>query len=105
MFRCLRPGCPTDCGTRRKPSCADRVLWYAVMSLLAAALLVSLGMGMRWLSQEARDSGRALEAAPIAVSETLELAGETEDDRRKGILGDGNGKPNLLDDSPVQVPE
>ncbi|GEM_PF-3659580 len=88
MLRCLRPGCPTNCGTRRKPSCADRVLQYALLSLLALAFLISMMMGLISLWEAASDSGWVSEAAPVAAAETLELMSETGDDGREWILGD-----------------
>lgn len=105
MLRCLRPGCPTRCGIRRKPSCADRVLHYALLSLLAAALLISLAVGLASLGDVAADSRRASESAPIAVLKTLELTGKTEDDGRERIGRDRDGKSELRTDAPVQIPE
>jgi hypothetical protein len=105
MLRCLRPGCPTRCGTRCKPSCADRMLYYALLSLLTVAFLVSLVMGRMWLNEAGRDSGRVSESPPVAAAETLELVSETEDNGRERVLCDPDGKPALLTDAPVQIPQ
>ena len=51
MLRCMRPGCPTACGTRRKPSCVDRMLHHGLLSLLTAAFLISLAAGVISLSR------------------------------------------------------
>ncbi len=105
MLRCLRSGCPTRCGTRRKPSCADRMLHFALLSLLTLAFLISLAMGLISLHRAAGRSGRVPESAPVAAAETLELVGEAQDDGRERILRDFDGKPKLLADAPVQIPE
>lgn len=105
MLRCLRPGCPTCCGTRRKPSCADRMLCYALLFLLTAVLLMSLVVGLSSLGEAAVDSRRASESTPVAVSKTFELMGKTEDDRRERIWRNRDRKPELLADAPVQIPE
>lgn len=51
MLRCLRPGCPTRCGTRRKPSCTDRLLHHGLLTLLAVAFLTSLAVGLMSLTK------------------------------------------------------
>jgi hypothetical protein len=53
MFRCLNPGCPLDCGTRRTPGCADRLLLRALALLLVTVLLGSLWMGFHALREAA----------------------------------------------------
>lgn len=105
MLRCLRPGCPTHCGTRHNPSCADRMLHHALLLLLTIAFLISLAMGLISLSRAAGPSGRVPESAPVAAAETLELLGETQDDGRERILRDCDGKSKLLADASVQIPE
>lgn len=67
MFRCLRPGCPTHCGTRRRPSCADRLLRYALLSLLTLSFLISLAMGLISLIRAAGDVGRVSDTPPVSV--------------------------------------
>lgn len=105
MLRCLRPGCPTCCGTRRKPSCADRMLSCALLFLLTVALLISLAVGLTSLGEAALDSRHESESTPVAVPKTFELIGKTKDDRRERIWRDRDGKPELLADAPVQIPE
>jgi hypothetical protein len=105
MLRCLKPGCPTGCGTRRMPSCADRVLCHRLLFLLTAAFLVSLGMGLMWLNEAARDSGRVPESPPVATPETLELVSETKDNGHERILSDRDGAPAFSNDAPVQIPK
>lgn len=80
MLRCLMSGCPSACGTRRKPSCVERVLRNALLGLFAAVLLASLVVGVTSLGEAALESGLASEAAPVAVSELPELMGQAEDD-------------------------
>jgi len=105
MLRCLRSGCPTRCGTRRKPSCADRLLHYALLSLLTAVLLLSLAVGLSSLGDAAAESRRASESTPVAVSKTFELMGKTEDDGRERVGRDCDGKPELLTYAPIQIAE
>jgi len=46
MRRCREAGCPTLCGTRRKPSCADRMVYYALLVLFFCTVLVSTVSGI-----------------------------------------------------------
>ena len=39
MLRCVNRGCPTRCGSRRTPSCAERMLYYALLLLLTIVFL------------------------------------------------------------------
>jgi len=105
MLRCLTPGCPSGCGTRRTPSCAERVLRNTLLVFFGAVLIVSLVLGLASLGEATLDSGRASETAPVAVSEMPELVGQSEDDRREWIGGDRDGKPELLTDALVQISE
>ena len=75
MFWCLRPGCPRHCGTRRHPGCADRMMYRALFLLLTFALLVSLGMGLKWLDGAA-GSRPVPESPPLGSPQILELVGE-----------------------------
>lgn len=105
MLRCLRPGCPTCCGTRLKPSYADRMLNCAMMFLLTIAPVISLTTGLNALGEAAVDSRHESESTPVAVPKTLELIGKTEDGRREKIWRDRGGKPELLASAPVQISE
>lgn len=80
MLRCMRPGCPTDCGTRRKPSCVDRMFYYGLSALLTVAFLISLSVGLISLGKASGKSRRVPEPTPIAPTEMLELMSETDDD-------------------------
>ncbi len=75
MFRCLKPGCPVGCGTRRIPSCTDRMLGRAFSLILAAVLLVSLGIGFRNLHEAVRLTAIS-ESSPLASPEMIELMSE-----------------------------
>ncbi len=63
MLRCVKPGCPTRCGSLRTPTCAERMSFYILMILFAIALIVSITMGVRWFReagvQPVVDPGRA----------------------------------------------
>lgn len=103
MLRCMRPGCPTACGTRRKPSCVDRMLHYGLLVLLTAAFLISLGIGVISLGRVADQSGRVRESTPIAAPKVFELSSEAVDDGRKRIWSYRDGKAAFLTDAFVQV--
>lgn len=45
MLRCLKDGCPWNCGTRRNPNCAERILTYALGLALFLTLLLTLIWG------------------------------------------------------------
>jgi len=74
MFRCLRPGCPVHCGTRRRPGCADRMLFRALFLALAAALVFSLAIGIRDLKRAPQSMPVAELAAPAPIQAPLTLA-------------------------------
>ena len=105
MLRCVRPGCPTACGTRRKPSCVDRMLHYGLLALLTVAFIISLAIGLMSLSKAEDHSRRVPESLPIAPAETLELMSETDDDGREGIRRNCDRKPAFLADAFVQTPQ
>lgn len=105
MFRCLRPGCPTGCGTRSRPSCRDKSLSLALMLLLALVLFASLRAGVKSLDSGASNSGVVAEPVPVPASQVAELASQAEDNRRQGGLGDADGQSELFTDVPVQVPK
>jgi hypothetical protein len=65
MFQCRRPGCPSDCGTRRTPTCNDRKLLLALLAALTIGLLVSLAMGAMWFRERERSPQRT--EVPVAV--------------------------------------
>ena len=92
MLRCVKPGCPTRCGSLRTPSCAERMLYYALMLLFAIGLLVSAGMGVRWFKdagiQEISDPGRvsARSLCSAAKGPTLDISGQRTDSLPMGFL-------------------
>jgi hypothetical protein len=45
VLRCLRDGCPWECGTRRTPACAERLLNYGLGLVLFLALIATLVWG------------------------------------------------------------
>ena len=49
MFWCLKSGCPFECGTRRNPDCAYRILSRALSLFLVAVLVSSLWVGFKYL--------------------------------------------------------
>ncbi|MCC6858323.1 MAG: hypothetical protein IT158_07175 [Bryobacterales bacterium] len=51
MLRCVKPGCPAACGTRRDPSCRERLLYCLVLAALAIVLLASFAAGVRRLAK------------------------------------------------------
>lgn len=105
MLRCMRPGCPTDCGTRRKPGCVDRMLHHGLLALLMVAFLISLAAGLISIGRVNDHSRRVPESTPIARAETLELMSETGDDGRKRIRRNRHGKAAFLADAFVQMPQ
>ncbi len=82
MFRCMKPGCPVDCGTRRHPGCADRMLCRALFLALAAVLVFSLSIGLRDLNASDRSSSVIGEPPPVACTEMVQLVSEAPDDAR-----------------------
>lgn len=65
MFRCLKPGCPVRCGSFRTPSCVERLLFWTLLLVLSAGLVVSLGMGVRWL-RNVETSGGGIGSGQVA---------------------------------------
>jgi hypothetical protein len=61
MFWCLKSGCPFECGTRRNPDCAYRILSRALSLFLVAVLVGSLWVGFKSLS----GTDRSAPAVPI----------------------------------------
>lgn len=104
-LNCLKPGCPIECGTRRRPACADRMLCRALFLLLAAVLLFSLVMGFRDLTTTARSHSVVPEPPPVAAAKIIQLVSETPDHARQRILGDLYGKPAISADELIQVPQ
>jgi hypothetical protein len=45
MLRCLKDGCPWKCGTRRNPTCGERMMTYGLGVALFLTLLVTLIWG------------------------------------------------------------
>ena len=46
MLPCIKPGCPGDCGTRKRPDCGVRVISWVLFLMLAAVLGGSLIEGL-----------------------------------------------------------
>lgn len=94
MLRCVKPGCPTHCGSVRTPSCAERMLYYALMLLFAIGLIVSIGMGVHWfkdagiegIADPGRVSAQSLRSA--AKGPTLAISGQRTDSLPMGFLLD-----------------
>ncbi len=103
MFRCRKPGCPSRCGTRIRPSCNERLLCYVLLILLAGAFVWSLGMGLKWAKEAGWGSGTASEAEPVARAEMPKLVRQAVDHGVERSLGDGHGNPAFLADAAVQV--
>ncbi len=80
MFRCLRPGCPTDCGTRNRPSCRDKTISLALVVVLTLVLFVSLRAGVKSLCRDALSSAIVSEPAPAAASQIAELVAQPQGD-------------------------
>lgn len=60
MRRCLRPGCPTQCGTRRTPSCATHMVYYALLIILTSMLfMIAVSSASKALKMRAEVSGLA----------------------------------------------
>ncbi len=104
MFRCLKPVCPLERGTRKHPGCASRMLCRALFLALAAVLVLSLAIGFRCLNEAVRSTSKS-ESAPFACPEAVHLVSEAQDYARERILSDLHGKPAIPADEPVQVPQ
>lgn len=76
MFGCLRPGCPVHCGKRRRPSCADRMLYRLLLVMLIAVLLGSLAAGLKDL-RKAGGSSTVSKSAPFPGPQVSQLVGQT----------------------------
>ena len=103
MFRCLKPGCPVDCGTRKHPGCVDRMLCRALF-LVLAALVVSFAIGFKRLSEFVRSTSVS-KSSPFGAPEMIHLMSEAQDHARERILGDLHRKPEIPADEPIQVPQ
>jgi hypothetical protein len=68
MLRCLKDGCPWNCGTRRNPNCAERIMTCALGWALFLTLLVTL----IWGAVAIRDRH------DVSFSPTLESAAASE---------------------------
>ena len=90
-FRCLKPGCPVDCGTCRRLACSDRMICRALFLTLVLVIVLSLAIGFIRLS-EAAPSRSISESTPVARAELVQLVGDAADDARQGILSDPHGK-------------
>lgn len=61
MRRCRKTGCPTLCGTRRKPSCADRMVYYALLVLFFCTVLVSTVSGISSVKNQVQTPSPAMD--------------------------------------------
>ena len=50
MFRCLKDGCPWNCGTRRIPARAERMMNYGLGLAFVLALIVTVIWGAAAIS-------------------------------------------------------
>jgi len=81
------------------------MLHYGLLTLLATVFLISLAVDLMSLSTADGESRRVPESTPIAPAKQLELVSETEDNGRKGIRCNRDGKPAFLTDAFVQMPQ
>ncbi len=51
MLRCLKDGCPWECGTRRAPACAERMMTYGLGLALLLTLVVTVIVGVVSISK------------------------------------------------------
>ncbi len=84
MLRCLRPGCPTACGTRHTPSCVDRTLRRGLLALLTAAILISLAAGLLSLRMAEDHSRQVPESMRIEPAESVRHTGVKASGRAAG---------------------
>jgi hypothetical protein len=68
MILCMKRGCPVDCGSHGKPSCADRLMLYAVLLMLVTALTVSVAAGIRSLRRSEPVVDTVAKMAPAQVA-------------------------------------
>lgn len=104
MLRCMKPGCPRECGTRMRPGCADRMLCHVLFLALSVVLAVSLAIGVARLREAARLTPVS-ETAPLARPQVVELVSEAQDHRGKRVAGDRHGDAALRADEAVEVPQ
>lgn len=102
---CFKPGCAVECGRRRHPGCADRMLCFALFLVLVSVVLFSLLMGFRNLTTIARSHSAVPAPPPVAAAQMVQLMGETPDHAGQQILGDLHGKPAISGDELIQVPQ
>lgn len=102
MQRCLTPGCPVACGSRRRPSCADLMLVRVLAFLLVSVLAVSLWMGFRSI-RSTIGSTSLTESAPVAGAEVGELLGESSNDAGERVVSDADGESAVTADAVIEV--
>ena len=76
MRRCRKTGCPTLCGTRRKPSCADRMVYYALLVLFFCTVLVSTMSGISSVTKQVGITAPDMEALQDTAPWLLDVADE-----------------------------
>ena len=65
---CLKSACSLDCGTRKHPSSANRMLSRALLLFLVAVLVASLWVGLKTLYE---DKCRAAVTMPVSTELAL----------------------------------
>jgi hypothetical protein len=50
MRPCLKQGCPWQCGTRRIPACAERLVAYVLGAALVVGLVATVAVGLTSIS-------------------------------------------------------
>lgn len=93
MRRCLKPGCPALCGTRRKPRCADRLLYYVLLVFLMCTVLASTVSGLGSAAKRSRTPAAVTERPPAVTARILDITHEHKpkrtarpsDENRKGL--------------------
>jgi hypothetical protein len=68
MLRCLKDGCPWKCGTRRNPTCGERIMTTG----LALALLLTLVVTLIWGVMDMREGH---EGGPHSTYERASIHG------------------------------
>lgn len=102
-MRCKKRGCPISCGSYRKPSCLDRLMFYAVALLLLSVITVSVTAGIRSLWNSATVSIPVAETAPIASGHLLQLTSQTQSHGFLGSIGDADREAQLGAQATVEI--
>jgi hypothetical protein len=105
ILKCLKQGCLVECGTRRHPSCADRMAFRILFVAFAAVLLLSMSIGVRDLNTTTRLESVIAEPPPVARGEAVQLVSEPSNYTRERVLGDLHRKSAVPANESVQVPQ